>query len=279
MRVVRSLVNMAMLSVASSQALFLYFLYWLLMDRDQLVLEEIVSLLPLLPTVNMDARSLLRAKKAERGVPATSKTRKRQPDSVDERVEKKRRSEVGVAEEDREEEQEGALPSDFFDGGAAPVQEDHSDSAADDTNDQVPEAPQQSEEVQPQPQHAQRSIEDELMAFDNEISQLSTQQEEVPAYNPQVYANATISAEPVLNTGALEEGLPDQSTAPRGQKVVSEEQRRMDEEERQRRIQAYENEDYALRLEEEARAQEEADARVSALKARMEEIKARRRKA
>lgn len=233
----------------------------------------------------MDARSLLRAKKAERGTVPSTKSRKRQAESLDAGSEKKRRSEVGAGAS--AEEPEGDLPSDFFDGGANNTAHDEGEDAGEeradqDTSDKVDIAvTDQPQEHPQQPEHPQRSIEDELMAFDNEISQLDTQQDQQqqPAYNPQVYANATISAEPVLNTQAMNEGLPDSAAASgRGQKVVSEEQRRMNEEERLRRIQAYENEDYALRLEEEARAQEEADARVSALKARMEEIKARRRK-
>lgn len=224
----------------------------------------------------MDARSLLRAKKAERGTAASAKGRKRQAETVEIGSEKKRRSEVGVEETQSQRD----LPGDFFDGGVdSTAHSDAKDSPEErtqqDTNDNAPtEQPQQ-------PQQPQRSIEDELMAFDNEISQLDTQPQQ-PAYNPQVYANATISADPILNTqtNALNDGLPDSTVPSHSEraKVVSEEQKRMDEEEKLRRIQAYENEDYALRLEEEARAQEEADARVSALKSRMEEIKARRRK-
>lgn len=211
----------------------------------------------------MDARALLKAKKAER---APVRSNKRQAESSLDvpQVEKKRKSEVAE------------IPADFFDNSASNDDNDHqeeqesNDDAARQTETEATNVDNQVAD--------QKSIEDELMAFDNEISQLDNQP--APSYNPSIFANATISAEPVLNPSARDEGTSEEpnTLTGRGQKVISEEQRQVDEDAKLKRIQAYENEDYAQRLEEEARAQEEADARVTALKQRMEEIKARRRK-
>ncbi|EIM21687.1 hypothetical protein WALSEDRAFT_64307 [Wallemia mellicola CBS 633.66] len=212
----------------------------------------------------MDARALLRAKKAER---APVRSNKRQAESSLDvpQVEKKRKSEVAE------------IPTDFFDNSASNENDDHEEQQEKNDDNTVRQTETEPANVDNQVTH-QKSIEEELMAFDNEISQLDSQP--APSYNPSIFANATISAEPVLNPSATEEATPEgtNTLTGRGQKVISEEQRQVDEEEKLKRIQAYENEDYAQRLEEEARAQEEADARVTALKQRMEEIKARRRK-
>ena len=218
----------------------------------------------------MDARSLLRAKRAER-LPTKKVNKKRQADlDVDDepKTEKKRKSDVNLTNKDTNDGNDDGsnLPNDFFDDDNKSEQLNDRDDNDDDNNGP--------------------SLDDELIAFDKEMenldkqkqSQQKSQQANPPTFN--VFANATITADPVMNDDISKSNQQHKinQVNGKGQNIISEEQKRENEEEKLRRIRAYENEEYMERLEEEARAQEEGDERVNKLKKRMEELKSRKRK-
>ena len=220
----------------------------------------------------MDARSLLRAKRAER-LPNKKVNKKRQADlDVDDepKTEKKRKSDVNLTIKDTNDDNdnESNLPNDFFDNDNKSEQLNVNDRDDDNDDNNGP------------------SLDDELMAFDKEMenldkqnqSQQKSQQANPPTLN--VFANATITADPVMNDDISKSNQQHKinQVNGKGQNIISEEQKRENEEEKLRRIRAYENEEYMERLEEEARAQEEGDERVNKLKKRMEELKSRKRK-
>jgi len=182
----------------------------------------------------------------------------------------------------------GGFPSDFFSDPSRrlPIGDDDDDDANDDEplNRAPASLPSQPQPQPPQPMTAsktvQPSIDDEFAAFERAMQAASRPKRDG---NIEAFSKATISAEAEL-VSEVPDGFPSSvleqrdgpgnaSSANAGDAVPEEDETEID---RQKKKEEEERELIVDRLLEEERAQEEADAKVSALKARLEAIKLKR---
>ncbi|KAF8322725.1 hypothetical protein DL93DRAFT_2093294 [Clavulina sp. PMI_390] len=266
-----------------------------------------------------DARSLLKAKRAERGVapkaragPAARINLKVDAAETQASRKGKRKLDNGGVElpdvrpaapaahepspphdkRRRIEDTSGGFPSDFFSDASRslPIAGD------DDSDDEEPEGPstsnpsnftQTSSSTNPPststlkasgaPAAPNSNIDDEFAAFERAIQAASKATAKQDA-NLAAYAKATVSAEPEL----IDEDTIARSGFPPPELSKQEQERRQQEAEEQnaideqRRKEEEERELIMDRLVEEERAQEDADAKVTALKARLEAIRLKR---
>lgn len=235
-----------------------------------------------------DARALLKAKRAERAAPtkassrpAASKAKRKVIEDVTLDV-KRRRVEVPEAPEAPEAPlqtlNDGGFPADFFaDPSRAPPPPPSDDE--DETED--------TSFVQPTPSSS-TTIDAEFEAFQRAIAAQAIKPHPADT-NHESYQRATVFAEPELVTD-LPAGFPTsvlnivserQKGAQKATEVGNDEpvEEQEDEGARTKRLQQEERELIVDRLLDEEQAQEEADAKVSALKARLELVKRKRAEA
>lgn len=271
-----------------------------------------------------DARSLLKAKRLERGTAAIPKRGAAEGlrDKEDERLRKGKRkldnatssvdtvsSVVGALSDKRRRIEEaeteaeltapttnGGFPADFFSDPSRQLP-----TADEDGDDKAEEAPSSTAPPAPLPSQSQSqlniphstpanktalpgSIDDEFAAFERAIQAASRPRRDA---NLEAFSTATISAEAEL-VSDVPDGFPSSvlerqegvggntvssSGANTGDAAVEEDETEID---RRKRKEEEERELIMDRLVEEERAQEDADAKVNALKARLEAIKLKR---
>lgn len=243
-----------------------------------------------------DVRALLKAKRSERGTitkPVKSAAAARLAKGDEEKRKGKRKLEEDIPsvpsasadhsqEKRRKVDDEGGFPADFFsDPSRAPPPASPSDDEDNDDSSSIPQPP-------PLTTTSSSAIDSEWEAFQRAINAVS--QPPSRPTNQDAFARATIAAEPELITN-LPTGFPSsvldrnddvEATAEEGvaPRVVPEPGLEAEPEESEgdkyKRKEREERELIMDRLLDEERAQEEADAKVSALKARLELVKKKR---
>ncbi|KAG6860351.1 hypothetical protein C0995_012420 [Termitomyces sp. Mi166 len=167
----------------------------------------------------------------------------------------------------------GGFPADFFsDPSRAPISATFD--SGDDDEDIPPDAPNQNTNGPPPSTEPRTAIDLEYERFQREMAMLGSDPAVGQSDKRETYERATVFAEPELvEVDETPGGFPAQEQ----QMDVEAEKEKQSEEERERRRKEQEERELIMdRLMDEERAQEEADQRVSSIRAKFEALKKRR---